>query len=137
MPNGSLEKFIYKRSSHQSLGWETLFQIAVGIARGLEYLHQGCNIRILHFDIKPHNILLDEDFCPKISDFGLAKSCQHKDSIIPISVARVTASCIALEVFLRSIGGVSYKSDMYSYGMLVLEMVGCRRNVDVKDEFPN
>lgn len=143
MPNGSLEKLIYKRSSHQSLGWETVFQIAVGIARGLEYLHQGCNTRILHFDIKPHNILLDEDFCPKISDFGLAKSCQHKDSIIPMSIARGTVGYIAPEVFLRSFGGVSYKSDVYSYGMLVLEIVGCRRNADIKDEhsdeecFPN
>ena len=69
MPNGSLEKFIYKENpsnaTHQ-LGWETLYKIAIGIARGLEYLHRGCNTRILHFDIKPHNILLDENFCPKI-----------------------------------------------------------------------
>ncbi|GMP83412.1 hypothetical protein CsSME_00037335 [Camellia sinensis var. sinensis] len=77
MPNGSPEKFIYDRNSltYRQLGWETLYKIAVGIARGLEYLHRGCNIRILHFDIKPHNILLDEDFCPKISNFGLAKLC--------------------------------------------------------------
>ncbi|XP_059440703.1 LEAF RUST 10 DISEASE-RESISTANCE LOCUS RECEPTOR-LIKE PROTEIN KINASE-like 2.4 [Corylus avellana] len=76
MPNGSLEKFIYNKSPSKSarrLEWETLYNIAIGIARGLEYLHRGCSTRILHFDIKPHNILLDENFSPKISDFGLAK----------------------------------------------------------------
>uniref|UniRef100_A0A7C9EFI1 non-specific serine/threonine protein kinase n=1 Tax=Opuntia streptacantha TaxID=393608 RepID=A0A7C9EFI1_OPUST len=80
MPNGSLDRFIYDGGSNErSLSLEDLFPIAVGIARGLEYLHQGCNTRILHFDIKPHNILLDESFCPKISDFGLAKPCLNSE----------------------------------------------------------
>ncbi|KAL7260462.1 hypothetical protein ACSBR1_006179 [Camellia fascicularis] len=99
MPNGSLEKFIYDRNSsifHQ-LGWEALHRIVVGIARGLEYLHRGCNMRILHFDIKPHNILLDEDFCPKTSDFGLAKLCPQKESIISLLGTRETIGYIALE----------------------------------------
>lgn len=134
MANGSLEKYLYGRNNHHSLSWEELFQIAVGIARGLEYLHRGCNIRILHFDIKPNNILLDENLCPKISDFGLAKLCPQKESIISISEARGTVGYIAPEVFLRSFGGVSYKSDVYSYGMLVLEMVGCRRKVDFEGD---
>ncbi|XP_074289829.1 LEAF RUST 10 DISEASE-RESISTANCE LOCUS RECEPTOR-LIKE PROTEIN KINASE-like 2.4 [Silene latifolia] len=137
MANGSLEKFLYtgdKSDNHHSLGWETLFEIAIGVARGLEYLHRGCNTRILHFDIKPHNILLAENFCPKISDFGLSKSCPQKDSLISMSEARGTIGYIAPEVFLKSFGGVSYKSDVYSYGMLVLEMVGCRRKVDVEGE---
>jgi hypothetical protein len=85
MPNGSLEKFIYNKSpskAAQQLEWETLYNIAIGIARGLEYLHRGCSTRILHFDIKPHNILLDENFNPKISDFGLAKICPREESII-------------------------------------------------------
>ncbi|KAJ4713424.1 Receptor-like kinase [Melia azedarach] len=67
MPNGSLEIFIYKGDtlkSGQQLGWEKLYQIAIGIGRGLEYLRRGCSTRILHFDIKLHSILLDEDFCP-------------------------------------------------------------------------
>jgi hypothetical protein len=58
-----------------AIGLEKLQQIAIGIARGLEYLHRDCNARIIHFEIKPHNILLDEYFCPKIADFGLAKLC--------------------------------------------------------------
>ncbi|KAK9999686.1 hypothetical protein SO802_019289 [Lithocarpus litseifolius] len=134
MPNGSLEKFIYKgnpSTSNHQLGWETLYKIAIGIARGLEYLHRGCNTRILHFDIKPHNILLDEDFCPKISDFGLAKICPREKSIISMVGARGTAGYIAPEVFCRSFGGISHKSDVYSYGMMVLEMVGGRKNIDV------
>uniref|UniRef100_A0A7N2QX76 PR5-like receptor kinase n=1 Tax=Quercus lobata TaxID=97700 RepID=A0A7N2QX76_QUELO len=138
MPNGSLEKFIYKgnpsNSDHQ-LGWETLYNIAIGIARGLEYLHRGCNTQILHFDIKPHNILLDENFCPKISDFGLAKICPREKSIIPMVGARGTRGYIAPEVLSRTFGGISHKSDVYSYGMMVLEMVGGRKNVDVTVDF--
>ncbi|GMP83431.1 hypothetical protein CsSME_00037347 [Camellia sinensis var. sinensis] len=134
MPNGSLEKFIHdgNSSTYHQLGWEALYQIAVGIARGLEYLHRGCNMRILHFDIKPHNILLDEDFCPKISDFGLAKLCPRKESIVSLLGARGTAGYIAPEIFCRNFGGVSHKSDVYSYGMMVLEMVGGRKNIDVE-----
>ncbi|XP_057949884.1 LEAF RUST 10 DISEASE-RESISTANCE LOCUS RECEPTOR-LIKE PROTEIN KINASE-like 2.1 [Malania oleifera] len=135
MPNGSLDKFIYDHKSPSNchnLTWETLLQIAVGIARGLEYLHRGCTTRILHFDIKPHNILLDEYFCPKISDFGLSKLCHGKESIVSMMDTRGTYGYIAPEVYCRNFGGVSYKSDVYSYGMLVLEMVGGRRNIDVE-----
>nr|XP_027100239.1 LEAF RUST 10 DISEASE-RESISTANCE LOCUS RECEPTOR-LIKE PROTEIN KINASE-like 2.4 isoform X1 [Coffea arabica] len=133
MPNGSLEKFIYggKSLTDCQLGWQILYKIAVGIARGLEYLHRGCNTRILHFDIKPHNILLDENFCPKISDFGLAKLCLQNESIVSILGARGTVGYIAPEVFCKNIGGVSHKSDVYSYGMMVFEMVGGRKNIDV------
>ncbi|KAG7944647.1 hypothetical protein I3843_15G113100 [Carya illinoinensis] len=138
MPNGSLEKFIYRKAppkvDHHQLGWETLYMIAVGIARGLEYLHRGCNTRILHFDIKPHNILLDENFCPKISDFGLAKICPRENSIISMVGARGTVGYIAPEVFCRNFGGVSHKSDVYSYGMMVLEMVGGTNNIDVETD---
>ncbi|KNA21389.1 hypothetical protein SOVF_043650 [Spinacia oleracea] len=137
MPNGSLEKYLYETNNLQSLSWDELFQISVGIARGLEYLHRGCNTRILHFDIKPNNILLDENFCPKIADFGLAKLCPQKESVISISEARGTVGYIAPEVFLRSFGGVSYKSDVYSYGMLVLEMVGCRRKAGTEGNESN
>ncbi|KAG6389924.1 hypothetical protein SASPL_151399 [Salvia splendens] len=136
MPNGSLEKFIGNNASSSlecTLGWDKLFEIALGIARGLEYLHQGCSTRILHLDIKPQNILLDKELCPKISDFGLAKLCPNRSSILSMLVARGTIGYIAPEVFSRSLGEVSYKSDVYSYGMLVLEMVGGRTTVDPRD----
>ncbi|MED6142977.1 hypothetical protein PIB30_002801 [Stylosanthes scabra] len=133
MPNGSLDKFIYKPESPNAfcnLDWNTLFQITIGIARGLEYLHRGCSTRILHLDIKPQNILLDEDFCPKIADFGLAKICKKKESIVSILGTRGTPGYIAPEVFSRTFGKVSHKSDVYSFGMLILELVGGRRNHD-------
>ncbi|KAF5934560.1 hypothetical protein HYC85_030731 [Camellia sinensis] len=132
MPNGSLEKFIHNNKSRETnddLEWKTMHKIAVGIARGLEYLHRGCTTRIFHFDIKPHNILLDEDFCPKISDFGLAKLCPKKESIVSMLHARGTIGYIAPEVFSRHFGRVSHKADVYSYGMLVLEMVRGRENI--------
>ncbi|KAI3960022.1 hypothetical protein MKW98_016746 [Papaver atlanticum] len=125
MPNGSLDNFIYSKDlapseSGSTIGWELLYQVAIGIARGLEYLHRGCTTRILHFDIKPHNILLDEELCPQ------------KESIISMLGARGTAGYIAPEVFSRNFGGISNKSDVYSYGMMVLEMVGSRKNFDAK-----
>ncbi|KAK9677284.1 hypothetical protein RND81_11G133200 [Saponaria officinalis] len=131
LSNGSLEKFTFHgtRDRIQSLPWETLFNIAIGIARGLDYLHRGCNARILHFDIKPHNILLDEEFCPKISDFGLARLCPLQESTISMLEARGTIGYIAPEVFCRTVGGVSHKSDVYSFGMMVLDMVCGRKNL--------
>ncbi|XP_044490271.1 LEAF RUST 10 DISEASE-RESISTANCE LOCUS RECEPTOR-LIKE PROTEIN KINASE-like 2.1 [Mangifera indica] len=131
MSNGSLDKIIHEKGP---IKWETLYQIAVGIARGLEYLHRGCNTRILHFDIKPHNILLNEDFCPKISDFGLAKICPKKESIVSMTDARGTIGYIAPEMFYRSFGAVSYKSDVYSYGMMIIEITGGRQNNNVQAE---
>ncbi|KAJ4709901.1 Receptor-like protein kinase [Melia azedarach] len=131
VPNGSLAKFISEKNpleADHKLNWETLHNITVGIARGLEYLHRGCSTRILHFDIKPHNILLDKDFCPKISDFGLAKICPRKESIVSMTGARGTPGYIAPEVFCRNFGDVSHKSDVYSYGMMVFEMTGRKNN---------
>ncbi|PIN14989.1 Serine/threonine protein kinase [Handroanthus impetiginosus] len=133
MPNGSLEKFINAHASSSAehrLGQEKLFQIAVGVAQGLDYLHRGCNTRILHFDIKPHNILLDNNFNPKISDFGLARLCPNRSSVVSILAAGGTAGYIAPEVFCRSFGEVSHKSDVYSYGMVLLDMVFGRQKID-------
>ncbi|XP_059629075.1 rust resistance kinase Lr10-like isoform X2 [Cornus florida] len=131
-PNDSLEKFIFSEDhKYHFLGWEKLQDIALGIAKGIEYLHQGCDQRILHFDIKPHNILLDHNFNPKVSDFGLAKLCSKEQSVVSMTAARGTMGYIAPEVFSRNFGNVSYKSDVYSFGMLLLEMVGGRKNIDV------
>ncbi|WRX19260.1 Protein kinase domain - like 10 [Theobroma cacao] len=118
-------------SDHESLN---PIDIALGIAKGIEYLHQGCEQRILHFDIKPHNILLDHNFTPKISDFGLSKLCSKERSAVSKTAARGTMGYIAPEVLSRNFGNVSYKSDVYSFGMLLLEMVGGRKNIDVTVE---
>jgi len=132
MPNGSLDQYIYSENPKETLGWQKLYTIAIGIARGLEYLHHCCNTRIVHFDIKPQNILLDQDFCPKIADFGLAKLCLAKESKLSMTGARGTIGFIAPEVHSRTFGVVSTKSDVYSYGMMLLEMVGGRKNVNLE-----
>eukprot|EP00253_Pinus_taeda_P028463 PITA_28463 len=133
MPNGSLEKFIFAGKEKGSLlRWENLYSIALGVARGIAYLHQDCEKRIIHFDIKPHNILLDADFTPKVSDFGLAKLCRKGDDHISMTAARGTPGYVAPEVCDRALGPVTDKSDVYSFGMLLLEIVGQRKNIDWK-----
>ncbi|XP_075473434.1 rust resistance kinase Lr10-like [Primulina tabacum] len=135
MSNGSLEKYIFNRESDDgSLSWDTKYKIAVGVARGIEYLHRGCNIQILHFDIKPHNILLTENFTPKISDFGLAKAYLTEKNIVTLTAARGTICYVAPELINRSIGGVSFKADVYSFGMLLMEMVGLRQDLTANDQ---
>ncbi|XP_020081569.1 rust resistance kinase Lr10-like [Ananas comosus] len=137
LPNESLEKYIFSRNStsHQEpFRMDKLQEIAIGIARGIEYLHQGCDHRILHFDIKPHNILLDHNYNPKISDFGLAKLCSRDQSIVTMTAARGTMGYIAPEIYSRNFGTVSYKSDVYSFGMLMLELVGGKKIADPEIE---
>eukprot|EP00261_Vitis_vinifera_P040238 XP_019081481.1 PREDICTED: rust resistance kinase Lr10-like [Vitis vinifera] len=129
MPNGSLDKFIFlKGEKHIPLSWDRLYKIELGVGRGIEYLHQGCDMQILHFDIKPHNILLDEDFTPKVSDFGLAKLYSTNESVVSLTAARGTLGYIAPELFYKNVGHVSYKADVYSFGMLLMEMVGKQRH---------
>ncbi|CAL4975737.1 unnamed protein product [Urochloa decumbens] len=126
MPHGSLDKYIF--SSERSFSWDKLTEIALGIARGIDYLHRGCDMQILHFDIKPHNILLDINFVPKVADFGLAKLYPRDKSFVPMSASRGTIGYIAPEMYCRGFGAISSKADVYSFGMLLLEMAGGRRN---------
>ncbi|KAI8571408.1 hypothetical protein RHMOL_Rhmol01G0117900 [Rhododendron molle] len=128
MPNGSLEKYIFSSEGKLSLSCKQIYEISLGVARGIGYLHRGCEMQILHFDIKPHNILLDENFTPKVSDFGLAKLYPTDNSIVTVTAVRGTMGYIAPELFYKNIGGVSYKADIYSFGMLLMEMAGRRRN---------
>ncbi|KAL5071035.1 hypothetical protein RYX36_021922 [Vicia faba] len=131
MPKGSLEKYIFSHIEEgYSLSCEKLYVISVGVARGIQYLHNGCNMKILHFDIKPHNILLDEDFNPKVSDFGLARLCPTDKSIVSLTAARGTIGYMAPELFYRNVGAISYKADVYSFGMLLMEMASRRKNLN-------
>ncbi|KAJ6792785.1 rust resistance kinase Lr10-like isoform X1 [Iris pallida] len=130
MPNGSLDKYIFSSSNGSYFTMEKLNQIALAVAQGIDYLHRGCDMRILHFDIKPQNILLDHGFVPKLSDFGLAKLYPKDCSLVSMSAARGTIGYIAPEQVSRSFGVISYKSDVYSFGMLLMEMAGGRRNVN-------
>ncbi|XP_034219215.1 rust resistance kinase Lr10-like [Prunus dulcis] len=135
MHNGSLDNYIFpEREKYIILSWERMHEIALGVAHAIEYLHQGCDMQILHFDIKPHNILLDENFTSKISDFGLARFYPRDNNTISLTAVRGTMGYIAPEMFYRSIGGVSYKADVYSFGMLLLEMAGRRKNLNAQAE---
>jgi serine/threonine protein kinase len=128
MSNGSLDKYISSSKDAISLTYKQMYEISLGVARGIAYLHEGCDMQILHFDIKPHNILLDENYIPKVSDFGLAKLYPNDISIVPLTAARGTIGYMAPELFYKNIGGVSYKADVYSFGMLLMEMASKKRN---------
>ncbi|PRQ55783.1 putative glycerophosphodiester phosphodiesterase, protein kinase RLK-Pelle-LRK10L-2 family [Rosa chinensis] len=130
LSKGSLDKHIFTNEGLISLSCKEAFEITLGVARGINYLHQGCHMKILHFDIKPHNILLDEKFVPKISDFGLARLCPLDDSSLILTAARGTIGYIAPELFYKNIGGVSNKADIYSFGMLLMEIAGKRKNLN-------
>ncbi|CAL2240156.1 unnamed protein product [Prunus armeniaca] len=134
MPNGSLDKYIYCKEGSNPLSCMKMYEISLGVAQGIEYLHRGCDMQILHFDIKPHNILLDENFIPKISDFGLAKLYPVGNTIVSLTAARGTMGYMAPELFYKNIGGVSYKADVYSFGMLLMEMASRRKNLNASIE---
>ncbi|XP_031738955.1 G-type lectin S-receptor-like serine/threonine-protein kinase At5g24080 isoform X2 [Cucumis sativus] len=130
MKNGSLDKWIFPSHHNQDriLDWSTRFHIAVGTAQGIAYFHEQCRNRIIHCDIKPENILLDENFCPKVSDFGLAKLMGREHSHV-VTMVRGTRGYLAPEWVSNR--PITVKADVYSYGMLLLEIVGGRRNLDM------
>ncbi|KAF8020148.1 hypothetical protein BT93_G0756 [Corymbia citriodora subsp. variegata] len=130
MSKGSLDKHIFSRDGNDSLDYKRIYEISLGVVRGIEYLHRGCDMQILHFDIKPHNILLDQNFTSKVSDFGLAKLYPANHYIMSLTIARGTLGYMAPKLFYKDIGGVSYKADVYSFGMLLMELAGGRRNVN-------
>ncbi|KAI9110969.1 hypothetical protein K1719_018089 [Acacia pycnantha] len=133
MSHGSLDKHIFSKEQNKSLSYCKIYEIALGVARGIAYLHHGCDMQTLHFDIKPRNILLDENFTPKISDFGLAHLYAIDGNIATLT-ARGTMGYIAPELFYKNIGRVSHKVDVYSFGMLLMEMASQRRNLNPQTE---
>ncbi|XP_062105828.1 G-type lectin S-receptor-like serine/threonine-protein kinase SD2-5 [Humulus lupulus] len=126
MSNGSLNNWIFNPNQSQYLDWQTRMNIILDIAKGLAYLHEECRQKIIHLDIKPHNILLDEEFHAKVSDFGLSKLIERDESQVLIPM-RGTPGYLAPEL-QKSI--VTVKADVYSFGIVVLEIVSRRRNVD-------
>ncbi|KAG2691683.1 hypothetical protein I3760_08G019600, partial [Carya illinoinensis] len=125
MENGSLDKYLF--GSKQEIEWEKLHDIAVGTAKGIAYLHEECQQRIIHYDIKPGNILVDVNFFPKVADFGLAKLCNRDGSHASVSGYRGTPGYSAPEFMLKNYP-ITNKCDVYSFGMVLFEIVGRRRN---------
>ncbi|KAG5562746.1 hypothetical protein RHGRI_005467 [Rhododendron griersonianum] len=128
MANGSLDKWIFKKNKEGfMLDWNTRFNIALGMAKGLAYLHEDCDSKIIHCDIKPENVLLDDHFHAKVSDFGLAKLMTREQSHVFTTLGG-TRGYIAPERIKSYV--LSEKSDVYSYGMVLLEIIGGRKNFD-------
>ena len=134
MPNGSLDKWIFKgkKNNDSVLDWKTRFNIAVGTAKGLAYLHEDCDVKIVHCDVKPENVLLDDHFDAKVSDFGLAKLMAREQSHV-VTTLRGTRGYLAPEWITNY--AISEKSDVYSYGMVLLEIIGGRKNYDSQQSF--
>ncbi|KAA8524010.1 hypothetical protein F0562_010559 [Nyssa sinensis] len=128
MCNGSLDKWIFNQNQAQTLNWETRRQIIAGIAKGLEYLHMHCNSNMIHFDMKPQNILLDKEFNAKMSAFGLAKLIEMDQSHVSTAV-KGTPGYIAPELIHK--GNVSVKVDVYSFGIVILEIICGKKNTDL------
>eukprot|EP00268_Persea_americana_P013288 TRINITY_DN15790_c0_g1_i1.p1 TRINITY_DN15790_c0_g1~~TRINITY_DN15790_c0_g1_i1.p1 ORF type:complete len:405 (-),score=74.17 TRINITY_DN15790_c0_g1_i1:133-1347(-) len=126
MCNGSLDKWIFHENERPAFNWKTRWNIIIDIAKGLSYLHEECRQRIAHLDIKPQNILLDENFNAKISDFGLSKLIDRDQSQV-MTQMRGTRGYLAPE-WLSS--KITEKVDVYSFGIVVLEIVCGRKNLD-------
>ncbi|KAL3714464.1 hypothetical protein ACJRO7_006391 [Eucalyptus globulus] len=135
MHNGSLDKHIFSQGQGTYLDCKEVYKIALGVARGIKYLHRGCDMQILHFDIKPHNILLDKDLTPKVSDFGLARLYSPDRNTVSLTAARGTLGYMAPELVYKTIGSISYKADVYSFGKLLMEMASRRKNADMVAEY--
>ncbi|KAK9080162.1 hypothetical protein SSX86_001837 [Deinandra increscens subsp. villosa] len=129
MENGSLAENLLGANQ---LDWRKRFEIAIGVAKGLAYLHEECLEWVLHCDVKPHNILLDADYNPKVADFGLSKLF-HQDSTQDSAFSRIrgTRGYMAPEWVFNL--PITSKVDVYSYGMVVLEMI-TRENRLTRDQ---
>ncbi|GLJ16749.1 hypothetical protein SUGI_0288230 [Cryptomeria japonica] len=126
MSNGSLDQVLFKSGIY--LDWNFRVQIALGIARGLLYLHEECMNQILHCDIKPQNILLDENLNAKISDFGMAKLIRAEQTRT-FTQTRGTIGYIAPE-WHKNVA-ITVKVDIYSFGVMLLEIICCRKTLDL------
>ncbi|VAI91801.1 unnamed protein product [Triticum turgidum subsp. durum] len=125
MPRGSLDRYLFGGGASPS--WRERYNIMVGVARGLAYLHHGCHDCIIHCDIKPENILLDEDMSPRIADFGMAKLV-GRDYSRALTTMRGTIGYLAPEWISGQ--PISAKADVYSFGMVLFELISGRRNSD-------
>ncbi|XP_078161356.1 putative receptor-like protein kinase At5g20050 [Carex rostrata] len=127
LKNGSLDTWLFTNDGKRShLTWTLRYRIAIDVAKALAYLHHECHQQILHLDVKPANILLNGDFSALLSDFGISKLIGKDESSV-MTRARGTVGYLPPEMMMPN--AISTKSDVYSYGMVVLELIGGRRNL--------
>ncbi|CAJ2637982.1 unnamed protein product [Trifolium pratense] len=129
IPNGSVESHLHGVDREKSpLDWSTRIKIALGAARGLAYLHEDSSPHVIHRDFKSSNILLENDFTPKVSDFGLARTAADEDNRHISTRVMGTFGYVAPEYAMT--GHLLVKSDVYSYGVVLLELLTGRKPVD-------
>uniref|UniRef100_A0A8R7TLU9 Protein kinase domain-containing protein n=1 Tax=Triticum urartu TaxID=4572 RepID=A0A8R7TLU9_TRIUA len=127
MERGALDAYLFD-SAVAAVGFPTLRGIAVGVARGLRYLHEECQQKIVHYDVKPGNVLLEVGLASKVAGFGLVQLTNRADTDATVSVMRGTPGYAAPELWMQV--GVTEKCDVYSFGILLFEILGRRRNFD-------